>query len=221
MVDADSMRTLRQFQNKKPAVGVKPLLSFSGSAFESPTHNAYTLAKSLFTDFFKGPDAKNVDVEGLQYMINFAVDEEGGEGSVKPVIHMRSYVLRTKKNGTSNLPRVEVEEMGPRIDFRVGRVREADPAVWKAAMRRPKSLQVCIVFLSASRMSFANISPAEGKEEYRHRHYRRQSWSHTSWPTGSKRAANEEDEGFEAKSRRCGRWRRFHGFGRRDRCRCE
>ena len=140
-VEAETMRTLQQFKNARAAVGLKPLLSFSGSAFESPTANAYTLAKSIFTDLFKGPDVQNVDVEGLQYIIQFFVDEEEIEG-VKPMMHMRCYLLKTKKSGT-NLPRVEVEEMGPRIDFRVGRVKEADPDMWKEAMRKPKSQEVC------------------------------------------------------------------------------
>ena len=138
MVEADSMRTLQQFKNRKATVGLKPLLSFSGSAFESPVSNAYTLAKSILTDLFKGPDAQNVDVEGLQYMIHFSVSSEQDENEVKPMIHMRCYLLKTKKSGTS-LPKVEVEEMGPRIDFKVGRIREADPDVWKEAMRKPKS----------------------------------------------------------------------------------
>lgn len=144
MIDGDSMRTLQQFKNRKAAVGLKPLLSFSGSAFESPTSNAYTLARSIFTDLFKGPDVQNVDVEGLQYMIHFSVDEEQDEG-VKPMIHMRCYLLKTKKSGT-NLPKVEVEEMGPRIDFRVGRVREADSDMWEESLRKPKSQAVCSCF---------------------------------------------------------------------------
>lgn len=140
MIEGESMRTLQQFKNQKASVGLKPLLSFSGSAFESPTSNAYTLAKSMFTDLFKGPDVQNVDVEGLQYMIHFSVDEEQNE-SVKPAIHMRCYLLKTKKSGTS-LPRVEVEEMGPRIDCRVGRIKEVDPDMWKESMRRPKGQEV-------------------------------------------------------------------------------
>ncbi|KAK4507448.1 hypothetical protein PRZ48_001183 [Zasmidium cellare] len=139
LVDAETFRSLSQFKNAKTAVGLKPLLAFSGSAFESPTANAYTLAKSIFLDLFKGPDVNNVDVEGLQYMIHFSVDEEENE-SVKPVIHMRCYLIKTKKSG-GTLPKVDVEEMGPRIDFRVGRVKEADPEMWKEAMRRPKNLE--------------------------------------------------------------------------------
>ena len=150
MVEGESLRTLQQFKNKKAAVGLKPLLSFSGSAFESPTSNAYTLAKSIFTDLFKGPDVGNVDVEGLQYMIHFSVDEER-EGDVKGMIHMRCYLLRTKNTGgAASTPRVEVEEMGPRVDFRVGRHREAEPDMWKAAMRKPRNLEVCYPYLNFS-----------------------------------------------------------------------
>lgn len=136
-VEADTMRTLTQFKNAKAAVGLKPLLSFSGSAFESPTSNAYTLAKSVFLDLFKGPDVQNIDVEGLQYMIHFSVDEEES-AEAKPMIHMRCYLIRTERNPQSTIPRVEVEEMGPRIDFRMGRVKEADPDMLKEAMRKPK-----------------------------------------------------------------------------------
>lgn len=143
LVDVETFRSLSQFKNAKTAVGLKPLLSFSGSAFESPTANAYTQAKSIFLDLFKGPDVPNVDVEGLQYMIHFSVNEERSEG-VKPMIHMRCYLIKTKKSG-GTLPKVDVEEMGPRIDFRVGRTKEADPEMWKEAMRKPKNLEVSLI----------------------------------------------------------------------------
>lgn len=141
-IDPETIRTLQQFKNAKAKVGLKPLLSFSGSAFEGPGSTEYTLAKSVLTDLFKGPDVSNIDVEGLQYMIHFSVDEESllPEGT-KPGIHMRCYLLKTKKVVGSTNPRVEVEEMGPRIDFKVGRVREADPEMWKEAMRKPKNAE--------------------------------------------------------------------------------
>lgn len=143
MVVEDTMRTMNQFRNAKARVGLKPMLSFSGSAFESPTSNAYTLAKSVLTDMFKGEDIEKVDVEGLQYMMHFSVDEDGEQGEgAKPIIHMRCYLLKTKKVANSSLPKVEVEEMGPRIDFRVGRVKDADPEMWKEAMKRPRTQEV-------------------------------------------------------------------------------
>lgn len=138
-IDPETFRQLSQFKNKKAAVGLRPMISFSGTPFESPVPNAYTQAKSYFTDFFRGQEAQSVDVEGLQFMINFSAKDEV-EGQPKPAIHMRVYLIKTKKSG-QKLPRVEVEEMGPRIDFRVGRVKEADESVMKEALKKPKQLE--------------------------------------------------------------------------------
>jgi ribosome production factor 2 len=138
-LDAESFRTLSQFKNKKCAVGLKPLLLFAGTPFESPVPDEYTAAKSFFTDFFKGEPADKVDVEGLQYLVSIsardAVDDE-----TKPMIHLRAYLIRTKRSG-QKLPRVEVEEMGPRIDFRVGRHKPADESVLKEALKRARTTQ--------------------------------------------------------------------------------
>lgn len=153
LVDVETLRTLNQFRNSKTAVGLKPLLSFSGSAWDSPTANAYTLAKSIFLDLFKGPDATNVDVQGLQYMIHLSVDEEEQE-DVKPMIHLRCYLIKTKK-GPNDLPLVDVEEMGPRIDFRVGRIKEADSDMWKEAMKKPKGLEVSPMKIAVAFLTFA------------------------------------------------------------------
>lgn len=139
LVEPETVRTLSQFKNDKARVGVKPLLSFSGAAFEGPVADEYTLAKSMLTELFKGPDVQAVDVEGLQYIISFLVGEK--EGEARPMIHMRCHLLRTKKTAGS-LPKIEVEEMGPRVDFRVGRHKEADPEMLKEAMRKPKNQEV-------------------------------------------------------------------------------
>lgn len=141
-MEPETARTLAQFKNGKPAVGLKPLISFSGTAFESPVENEYTLAKQMLLELFKGPDVANVDVEGLQYMLCFSVEEEV-EGQPKPVVRMRAYLIRTKKTG-GTVPRVETEEMGPRVDFRLGRMKQADPEMMKEALRKPKSQEVRI-----------------------------------------------------------------------------
>ncbi|KAI9872249.1 MAG: rRNA-binding ribosome biosynthesis protein rpf2 [Pleopsidium flavum] len=135
----DRFRTLAQFKNQKCAVGLKPLLLFSGTPFESPTPTTYTLARSLFLDLFRGQEAQSVDVEGLQYLISVSAGEEV-EGQESPLIHLRVYLIRTKKSG-QRLPRVEVEEMGPRMDFRVGRIREAEESVMKEALKKAKGLE--------------------------------------------------------------------------------
>jgi len=119
-------------------VGLKPMMVFSGTPFESPVANEYTLAKSFFTDFFKGEPADKVDVEGLQYIVSLSVRDTVDGEEAKPMVHLRVYLIRTKRSG-QKLPRVEVEEMGPRMDFRIGRVKEADESMMKEALRKART----------------------------------------------------------------------------------
>ncbi|KAI9657604.1 MAG: rRNA-binding ribosome biosynthesis protein rpf2 [Bathelium mastoideum] len=138
-IDPETFRTLNQFKNRKCAVGLKPLISFSGTPFENPTTTPYTLAKSLLLDLFRGSEVQNVDVSGLQYIISISVGDEV-EGQPPPKIHFRAYLIKTRKSG-QKVPRVELEEMGPRFDFRIGRSRQADESVMKEALKRPKHLE--------------------------------------------------------------------------------
>jgi ribosome production factor 2 len=139
-LDPESFRMLKQFKNKKCAVGLKPMLLFAGTPFESPVSNEYTLVKSFFTDFFKGEPADKVDVEGLQYIVSISARDTVDGEEAKPAVHLRVYLIKTKRSG-QKLPRVEVEEMGPRMDFRVGRVKEADESVLKEAIRKARTSQ--------------------------------------------------------------------------------
>lgn len=136
-LDPETFRTLAQFKNKKCAVGLKPMLLFSGIPFEGPVSDEYTMIKSFFTDFFKGEPADKVDVEGLQYMVSISAAEATDSDS-KPSVHLRVYLIKTKRSG-QRCPRVEVEEMGPRMDFRVGRIKEADEAMLKEAMKKART----------------------------------------------------------------------------------
>lgn len=139
-LDAEGFRTMAQFKNKKFAVGLRPMLLFAGAAFENPVSDEYTLAKSMLVDFFKGEPNDKIDVEGLQYMVSVSADDAAGEGDAKPPIRLRVYLIRTKRSG-QRLPRVEVEEIGPRMDFRVGRTRVPDEAMRKEAMKKPRGLE--------------------------------------------------------------------------------
>ena len=136
----ETARTLQQFKGKKCKVGVKPLLSFSGAQFDNPVSNQYTLAKSMFVDFFRGAETASIDVEGLQLLISFFAGEDGVDGQLA-TIQMRCWRIITKKSG-QKVPRVEVEEIGPRIDFRVGRMQDADRGRLKEAMKKGKGSEV-------------------------------------------------------------------------------
>ncbi|KAI9824264.1 MAG: rRNA-binding ribosome biosynthesis protein rpf2 [Thelocarpon impressellum] len=135
-LDPHTFRTLNQFKTAKPAIGLKPLLVFSGTPFDSPTSTPYTILKSVFADLFRGQETNAIDVEGLQYLVSVSAGEQG-EGDKGPAVHLRLYLIKTKRSG-QKLPRVEVEEMGPRMDFRLGRVQEADADVMKEALRKAK-----------------------------------------------------------------------------------
>ncbi|PTB69900.1 Brix-domain-containing protein [Trichoderma citrinoviride] len=139
-LDPETYRSIAQFKTKKFAIGMRPMLLFAGSAFESPVPNEYTLAKSILIDYFKGEPSDKIDVEGLQYIISIAAEDAAGEGDAKPTIHLRVYTISTKRSG-QKLPRVEVEEIGPRMDLRVGRMQEADEAMLKEAMKKPRGVE--------------------------------------------------------------------------------
>ncbi|PKS10531.1 hypothetical protein jhhlp_002284, partial [Lomentospora prolificans] len=139
-LDPESFRRIAQFKGRKCAFGLKPMLVFAGSVFESPIENEYTLAKSMLTDFFAAREAtEKIDVEGLQYIVSITA-EDPVDDEAKPKIHMRVYLIQTKRSG-QRLPRVEVEEMGPRMDFRVGRFREPDESMLKEALKKAKTTE--------------------------------------------------------------------------------
>ncbi|KUL84425.1 hypothetical protein ZTR_08820 [Talaromyces verruculosus] len=117
-------------------VGIKPMILFAGSVWEDATSNTYAMVKSVLLDMFKGEETNKIDVEGLQYLMMVGA-EEPAEAGLMPLIHMRWYKIRTRRSG-HKLPRVELDEVGPKFDFRVGRVRDADPDVMKEAMKQGK-----------------------------------------------------------------------------------
>jgi ribosome production factor 2 len=108
----------------------------------------------MLLDFFRGETSDKIDVEGLRYVVVVTADEptsstsestatntnsnNSNDPSSKPVLRLRVYTIRTKRSG-HRLPRVELEEHGPRMDFRLGRMQEPDAAMLKEAMRQAKT----------------------------------------------------------------------------------
>jgi ribosome production factor 2 len=114
-------------------IGLRPMILFAGSPWEDTTSQTHALLKSIFLDLFKGEETDRVDVEGLQYLMMLAAEEP--IDGVAAVIHLRWYKIRTKRSG-QKLPRVELDEIGPKFDFKVGRIRQADPNLMKEAMKQ-------------------------------------------------------------------------------------
>ncbi|KAF7504361.1 hypothetical protein GJ744_002418 [Endocarpon pusillum] len=123
------------------AVEMKPMILFAGSVWgdtsTSEMAQTYSTVKSLFLDVFSGEEVRSIDVEGLQYLLMIAAGEP--ENGQNPMVHLRWYKVRTRRSG-QKLPRVELDEVGPTFDFRVGRTKEADAAVMKEAMKKGRGL---------------------------------------------------------------------------------
>jgi ribosome production factor 2 len=100
-------------------------------------------------DFFRSQTVETMELDGLQYVISLSVPEqdspsvEGGNEDLPPV-HFRVYLLRSKKVKGSKCPRVELEEMGPRMDLKLGRYKDADPETLSLALKKPKEKEVLI-----------------------------------------------------------------------------
>lgn len=116
-------------------LGMRPMLLFSGSPWEDPTSSTHVMLKSFFLDMFKGEETNQIDVEGLQYILMVGAEEP--RENLSPIVHLRWYKIITKRSG-HKLPRVELEEVGPKFDFKIGRHRPATAEAMKEAMKQGK-----------------------------------------------------------------------------------
>lgn len=133
-------KLLQDFKKLTFSIGLKPMFVFNGPAFD--THPVFQQLKSLFMDFYRGEETDLQDVAGLQYVIALSVGEIEDLNNEKalPLLHFRVYKLKTYRSG-QKLPRVELDEIGPRFDFKIGRRITPAPEVEKEAYRKPKQLQ--------------------------------------------------------------------------------
>lgn len=125
----ENMKQLRDFKVAKITAGIKPILLFSGERFE--TEHEYKRIKNLLLDFFRATQTDAIRLSGLEHVIQF-VEAEGK-------IHLRSYKCLLKKSGT-RLPRVELEEIGPRVDLTVRRSHMASDDLFNRACKQPRQL---------------------------------------------------------------------------------
>ena len=75
---------------------------------------------------------KSIDLTGLDCVISVTATEDK--------IYFRVYNIHMKKSGT-RLPRVELEECGPSVDFVLRRTKLAGEDVRKESMRVPKEVK--------------------------------------------------------------------------------
>jgi ribosome production factor 2 len=127
-------------------------MMFCGALFD--VHPRYQHVKSLLMDFFRGQVVDKMEIDGLQHVICLTVPEQVDSDDLPPIT-FRVYLIQSRKVPGSKVPKVELEEMGPRMDLKLGRWKEASEDVMKLALKKPKETAVffslCDVAYSRSR----------------------------------------------------------------------
>jgi len=115
---------LQEFKSKKNAIGSKPCFVISGPEFDN--NEVLKMTANIIIDFFRGRVVENINLSGLDHVI--ALTATGGNS-----FHFRHYSIQFKKSG-ERVPKVELEEIGPSIDFVVRRNKFGDPDLRKRTL---------------------------------------------------------------------------------------
>ena len=91
-------------------------------------------------------------IAGLEHALQFTAVEKDGKRSV----HMRSYKMVLKKSGT-RIPRVELEEMGPRMDLVLRRSHLASDDLFDSACKQVKVTFIFVFLRYLFFLSFLNF----------------------------------------------------------------
>ena len=135
--DPESFKLLSDFDTSID-MGTKPCLLFSGVAFEQD--ETMKRVQNLLVDFFRGPVVTNIRLAGIQHALQFTAVEEEISGVKRFKILFRSYKINLKKSGTQ-LPRAELEEIGPRMNLVIRRTHLASSDLFKTACKQVKNIQ--------------------------------------------------------------------------------
>ncbi|XP_045769813.1 ribosome production factor 2 homolog [Maniola jurtina] len=128
---ADNFKAMSEFHNIKVLSGIKPCLLFNGPAWV--LNPELKRLKNLLTDFFYREKVETIRLQGLEHAISFTATDDG-------VIYLRSYRILLKKSG-QRTPRIELEEIGPSIDFKLRRTKLASDDLCREACRIPKEVK--------------------------------------------------------------------------------
>lgn len=125
-------KSLSDFQNEKIGTCVKPCLIFNGPKWNQ-TEEMRRL-KSLFIDAFHRETVNAIRLQGIEHVLSFTLTEDNQ-------ILLRSYKILLKKSGLKT-PRIELNEIGPSIDFSVRRTKIASEDLYKLSRKQPRQLKV-------------------------------------------------------------------------------
>lgn len=128
----NQLRGLHDFKVEKISTHVKPCLIFNGYKWKL-TEELRRL-RSILLDTFHQEVVDAIRLQGIEHVISFTISED-------LTIYMRSYKILFKKSGQKT-PRVELEEIGPSVNFSIRRTKIASADLYKVALKKPASLKV-------------------------------------------------------------------------------
>ncbi len=117
-----NLRPASSFKAAAPGVGMRPCFVFCGDEFDQ--NPVFKRLANLFLDFFGGRPTNMINLRGLENVV--VLTAVGG------VIDFRHYSVTLQKSG-ERVPRVELEEVGPSFEMRVGRSKLATEEQWRQA----------------------------------------------------------------------------------------
>ncbi|KAF6149388.1 hypothetical protein GIB67_016926 [Kingdonia uniflora] len=127
-VGVENFKTMDSFSYEKklaPKVGTKPFFAFIGEGFESVEELRHL--KEILLDLFRGQVVENLNLAGVdRIFICTALSSNK--------VFLTHCALRLKKSGTV-VPRMELVEVGPSMDFVVRRHRLPNEGLRKEAMK--------------------------------------------------------------------------------------
>ena len=128
-----TFRSFEEFKGTKFAPGNKPCLIFHGELFE--TEAEYKRLKCFLTDFFRGETSmKEIDLSGLEHVMTFTLDIQ------TKLLSIRVFRIELKKSG-HRVPRIELEEIGPRLDLVIRRTKLASDDFYKKTLKQPDAIK--------------------------------------------------------------------------------
>ena len=140
-IDPATFKSMQDFAKTRTSIsraGAKPMFAFVGDVFDN--NEDMKNFRSFILDAFRGEILKKVNLAGLDRVIVVT-------GTVHPidiskkVIYFRHYNVLKKKSG-NRVPRVELEEVGPRMDLAFNRSSYGSSDIRKASMKVPRGAKM-------------------------------------------------------------------------------
>ncbi|XP_039119881.1 ribosome production factor 2 homolog isoform X1 [Dioscorea cayenensis subsp. rotundata] len=127
-VGVENLKPMESFMYDKklaPKIGSKPFFAFIGEGFESVEELKHL--KEVLLDLFRGEVVENLNLAGVDRLyVCTAISQT--------TVFFTHCALRLKRSGTT-IPRMELVEIGPSMDFVVRRHRLPNDSLKKEAMK--------------------------------------------------------------------------------------